>query len=175
MSTLAYLHTRQFLPLARTRELMSSLLGVDLSEATIVNLLGKMAEKLMPAYELIKTRILASGYAGSDETGCKLNGKTHWMWTLQKEQNTFIWQSESRGYEALAMEFGTKLEDHRLVHDCWAAYFQTGAKEHQLCLAHLKRDLQYLAELFAKQKWVDSIQALFSKALALKRTMEPQP
>jgi len=175
MSTVAYMHTRQFLSLARIKELMSSLFGIEMSEGTIVNLLEKMAEKLMPAYQLIKNQILDSGYAGADETGCKVDGKKHWIWAIQNERGTFIWQSKSRGYEALEIEFGSKLNDLILIHDCWAAYFQTGAQEHQLCLAHLKRDLQYLAELFPKQKWVDSMQTLFSKALALKREMEPEP
>jgi transposase len=175
MSTIAYLHTRQFVPFKRSKELMKSLFGLSISEGSIVNLLERMVEKAMPVYEMIKQNILESGYAGADETGCKVNGKKHWFWTIQNQENTFIWLSETRGYDAIQEQFSARLRDLILIHDCWAAYFQTGAKAHQLCLAHLSRDLQYLSELYPNQKWVEAIQNLFSGALTLKREMVEDP
>ena len=171
MSTLAYLHTRQFIPFERSKELMNSLFGLPISEGSIANLLEKMVEKAMPVYEKIRQNILESSHAGADETGCKVNGKKHWFWTLQNQQSTFIWLSKTRGYDAVEEQFADQLKDHILIHDCWAAYFQTGAKAHQLCLAHLSRDLQFLKELHPQQKWVEAIQNLFSQALTLKREM----
>ena len=175
MSTITYLYARQFIPFKRSKELMSSLFGLSMSEGSIANLLERMVEKAMPVYEAIRQNILESGHAGADETGCKVNGKKHWIWTLQNELNTFIWQSETRGYDTLQEQFSDQLQPLILTHDCWAAYFQTGAAAHQLCLAHLSRDLQYLKELHPKEKWVSTIQGLFSKALALKRRMTENP
>jgi transposase len=174
MSVVAYLHTRQFLPLKRSKELMNSLLGLSISEGSIVNLLDKMVEKAMPVYERIKQNILGSGFAGADETGCKVNGKKQWFWTIQNERSTFIWLSPTRGFDSIEEEFGNRLKDLILVHDCWAAYFQTNAKAHQLCLAHLSRDLN-LTQLYPKEKWAESIQNLFSKALKLKDKMVDAP
>jgi len=175
MSTLAYLYSRQFVPLKRSKELMNSLFGLSLSEGTIVNLLEKIAQKALPVYELIRQQIIKSGYAGADETGCKVNGKTHWFWTMQNRENTFIWSSKSRGFDALNQMFSDSLNDHILVHDCWAAYFKTKARAHQLCLAHIARDLEFLAQLYPKEKWVKAIKAAFSVALRLKREMEVVP
>ena len=55
----------------------------------------------MPTYETIKQNILKSGYAGADETGCKVSGKKEWFWSIQNELSTFIWLSESRGYDSI--------------------------------------------------------------------------
>jgi len=175
MSTITYLHTRQFVPLRRSKELMNSLFGLSLCEGSIVNQLDKMVEKAMPAYEMIKQNILDSGYAGGDETGCKVNGKKQWFWTIQNELNTFIWLSESRGYDSIEEQFADQLKELILIHDCWAAYFQTNAKAHQLCLAHLQRDLNLLTQLYPTQNWALSIQNLFSDALLLKKEMVQNP
>lgn len=170
-----YLHTRQFLPLKRGKELLNSLFGLPISEGSMVNLLDKMVEKMMPAYEWIKEKILASGFAGADETSCKVNGEKHWFWTLQNADYTFIWPSPFRGYDAIREQFADSIQYLMLVHDCWAPYFQTGAKAHQLCLAHLQRDLQYLTELYPGQKWAKTIQTLFTKAIKLKKKMVDDP
>ncbi|EOR93545.1 hypothetical protein ADIARSV_3258 [Arcticibacter svalbardensis MN12-7] len=34
-----------------------------------------------------------------------------------------------------------------LVHDRWAAHFKCEAIQHQICLAHLLRDLNYIAQI----------------------------
>jgi transposase len=171
----AYLHTRQYLPLKRAKELLGSLFGLPISEGSMVNLLDKMVAKAIPIYQYIEEKILESGFAGADETGCKVNGQKHWFWTIQNEAYTFIWPSQSRGFDALQQQFGDRLSELILVHDCWAAYFKTGAKAHQLCLAHLQRDLQYLLELYPQHNWAKKIQELFSQALELKRKMLKDP
>ena len=125
VSVITYLHARQFLPLKRSKELINSLFGLSISEGSIVNLLDKMVEKVMPVYEMIKQNILKSGFAGADETGCKVNGKKQWFWTIQNERNTFIWLSETRGYDAIKTQFDDEFKDLILIHDCWAAYFKT--------------------------------------------------
>lgn len=175
MSMVSYLYTRQFVPLKRLKELMNSLFGLSMSEGTIVNLLEKMVEKAMPAYQIIKHNILKSGYAGADETGCKVNGDNQWLWTLQNELYTYIWLSHTRGYDAIEEQFADELKNLILIHDCWSAYFQTGASAHQLCMAHLNRDLQYLSELYPDDHWVKNIRNQFSKALNLKREMVEDP
>jgi len=105
----------------------------------------------MPTYETIKQNILNSGYAGADETGCKVNGKKQWFWTIQNELSTFIWLSKSRGYDSIEEQFTDHLKELILIHDCWAAYFLTDAKAHQLCLAHLQRDLIFLTQSYPNQ------------------------
>ena len=55
-----------------------------------------------------------------------------------------------------------------LVSDRWRSHINTYARGHQLCLAHLLRELNYLIELEATA-WAASIKTLFKRAIELKR------
>ncbi len=59
-----------------------------------------------------------------------------------------------------------------LVHDCWASHFNTHAITHQICIAHLLRDLNYLTELYWN-KWSMAVKLLFQHALGLEKQMQP--
>lgn len=51
------------------------------------------------------------------------------------------------------------------VTDRHSAYFALHFLNHQICLAHLLRELQYLSELDIQQKWSEKIAALFREAI----------
>lgn len=59
------------------------------------------------------------------------------------------------------------------MHDCWASHFKTEALSHQICLAHLLRDLNYLTERY-EHKWSKVCKTLFQSALKLKNKMKPK-
>lgn len=54
-----------------------------------------------------------------------------------------------------------------LVSDCWASQLKTEAAQHQLCLAHLLRELKNFQVALA-DKWSFECEALFKKAIHLK-------
>ena len=58
-----------------------------------------------------------------------------------------------------------------LVHDCWRSQISTSAMNHQLCLAHLIRELNYFIEL-DKEKWSTQFKDLLQKAIKLKPTLD---
>lgn len=74
-ATIAYLHTRQYLPFERMREFFNDFCNLPISQGTISNLLNKLAHKAEPANDLIAQRIENQNIVGSDETGIKVNGK----------------------------------------------------------------------------------------------------
>jgi transposase len=57
-----------------------------------------------------------------------------------------------------------------LISDAWAAQLATNTKGHQLCMAHLMRDLKYLTETL-KDEWSEKVKQVFSEVLKLKRTL----
>jgi hypothetical protein len=57
-----------------------------------------------------------------------------------------------------------------LISDSWAAQLKTPAKRHQLCLAHLLRELNYFQELY-HIKWAADMKDLLSRAISLKNKM----
>lgn len=164
---IAYMFARQYLPFQRTKELLSHFTGLKISEGTINNILQRFTSKALPSYQEIKTQIEGAEYLGTDETGAKVNGNKYWFWTWQNKRLTFITQSESRGYKTIQRTFENGFPNAILQHDRWAAHFQCEAKNHQICISHLQRELNYLKELY-NHKWVRSFKTLIKKALELK-------
>ena len=56
------------------------------------------------------------------------------------------------------------------VTDRHSAYFALHFMNHQVCLAHLLRELQYLSELNTEQDWSEQIAGLFREAIHERNT-----
>jgi transposase len=173
-SLIGYFHTRQFVPFKRIKEIFTDVFNTSISEGGIHYVLDRLVSKAQPAYELIKQK-LQSGTEhaiGSDETGVKVDGDKHWAWTWQNEEATFITITDNRGQKSIDATFKEGFKDSVLVHDCWKSHFNTEALSHQLCLAHLLRDLNYLNELYG-HKWSLVAKLLLKQALGKKKQMKP--
>lgn len=164
----AYLNVRQYMPYNRIQEFYSQIMGLEISQGGVVGLLQRFTGKSLPVYQEIKNRIEKADYLGTDETGAKINSKTHWFWTWQNEALTFIVQSQSRGYKTIQETFPNGLPDAVLVHDRWAAHFGCDASDHQICLAHLLRDLNYVEQVH-QSNWAQSLKSVLKDAIALKK------
>jgi transposase len=162
----AYLNVRQYMPFGRIQEFYSKIMGLEISLGGVAGLLQRFTAKALPMYQEIKKRVEKSTCLGTDETGAKINGKTHWFWTWQNEALTFIVQSQSRGYKTIQEIFPCGLPDIVLVHDRWAPHFRCEARHHQICLAHLFRDLNYIDQVHASD-WAHSLKSLLKQAIAL--------
>lgn len=173
ISLTAYLSSRQFIPYNRLSELIKSITNVSMSEGTIYNLLNKAANMVLPIYEGIKDEISKAITIGGDETGVKVNKNKSWAWTWQTLFATYITVSPSRGFATILGAFPDGFPQATLVSDSWAAQLKTPAKRHQLCLAHLLRELNFLQELY-KIKWVTEMKEVLSSAINLKNKMTPE-
>lgn len=162
----AYMNVRHYMPYNRMQEFYSQFTGLNISQGGIGCLLQRFTSKALPAYQEIKERVEKAVCLGTDETGAKVNGKKHWFWTWQNESLTFIKQSPSRGYKTIAETFTEGLPNAVLVHDRWAAHFGCEAQGHQVCLAHLLRDLNYIQQVH-QSKWAEALKSLFKQAITL--------
>lgn len=170
-SLVGYFHTRQYIPFKRMQEIFTDIFHTPISEGGIHYLLAKLARKAAPAYQIIKDKLQVTKHAvGSDETGIKVNGDKHWGWTWQTPEATFITITNNRGQKSIDETFENGFKNATLVHDCWASHFNTNALTHQICIAHLLRDLNYLTELH-NHKWSKTLKLLLQKALRLKKRM----
>lgn len=163
-SMVAYLSVRQYLPFERMKELFDQVFQIPISKGTIQNILVRAAEKAMPIYQDIKSRIEQCAYVGGDETSVRVNGKKMWVWTIQNESFTFLHTSDNRGFATLRDLFPNGLPKTIIGHDAYPAWFKLDAKAHQLCLAHLHRDLNYYIEYYPKDNWAQSIKELLYEA-----------
>ena len=171
-ATIAYMHTRQYIPFERMSEYFSDVCNLPISQGAICDILDRFAQKAFPAYNLIAKEVENTNVIGSDETGAKVNGKSNWFWTWQSKLATFIAFSTNRGTATIDANFSNGFENAILVHDCWKSHFETKAQSHQLCTAHLLRELNFFEERY-QSEWAIQFKLLLYEALELKKTLTP--
>jgi len=146
-------NTVQHIPFKRLTTALNDIYGIEISQGSVSNILNRMRKQSLSGYEAIRNRIAYADVVGADETGENVNGKLQWMWTFQNEVATYIFQHTSRGKAAIENHFPAGLPRSILVTDRHASYFNMETAGHQLCLAHLLRDLIYLTESNKEQTW----------------------
>ena len=167
-SLVSYLSVRQYLPVERMTELLSSLFGLSLSTGGVCYLLEKVKQKATPVYESIRQFVLKGRVVGADETGVNINGKNHWAWTFQNQWATYIAINKSRGTKAIDQIMPEGFGKNILVTDCWPSYFKQNAAGHQLCTAHLLRELKFLAQKYPLNSWAPRFSKLITDALQMR-------
>ncbi len=166
----AYLSAFQYLPYKRITLLMQDIFGIPMSEGTVDNLLERAAQKAVPAYSAIQQRIQLEAVVGGDETGASIGGKKGWMHTWQSPKLTFIVASMNRGFQTMLQYFPKGFPQSVYVSDCWAAQLKVPARLHQLCMAHLLRELNNFMEAL-DCKWSREMKTVFIDAILLKQQL----
>ncbi len=103
----------------------------------------RLAEILQPWYEEIQRDALNSSVLNADETGWRVDGKTHWLWCFASNDLSYFLIDQSRGQPAL-LRFFTEEFAGTLVADFWAPYNAVACAHAQKCLVHLLRDLEHV-------------------------------
>jgi hypothetical protein len=83
----------------------------------------------------------ASAVLHADETGWRVNGKTHWLWCFCSAETTYYHIDPGRG-RVVVKKFFKKAYAGVLVSDFWGAYNAVACARKQKCLPHLLRDLK---------------------------------
>jgi len=144
-ATAVYLVEQQLLPLARACEVMRDLLGVQMSEGTVCDLITRCALRLATVEQQIKAALIQSEVIHQDETGLDVAGKRHWMHVTCTPTLTHYHVDKSRGQAALEAIGILPQFSGVSIHDGWASYFLYDC-QHAACIVHLLRDLVFLAE-----------------------------
>ena len=144
-ATAVYLVEQQLLPLARACEVMRDLLGVQMSEGTVWELIKRCALELAPVEQQIKEALKRAEVIHQDETGLHVGGLRHWMHVTCTPSLTHYHVDKSRGQAALEAIGILPHFTGISIHDGWASYFLYDC-QHAACIVHLLRDLVFLAE-----------------------------
>jgi transposase len=170
-AVVAYLSVVQHVPFKRLVGLIKDFYGIEISQGTVSNILNRMRKQSIAAYNTIRKAIEKSVVTGADETGEIVNGKLHWMWVFQNKLFTYIFQHPSRGKEAIDSHFPNGLLRSIIVTDRHRSYFNMDTAGHQLCLAHLLRELIYLQELNKEQTWASDMLELLRDSIHQRKTI----
>ena len=160
-----YLSTVQFLPYNRIASFFKEVFGLEISQGSMVNWINEAKRSAEPAIEKIKEYIMQSPVVGFDESGCYCNKHLDWAWIAQTVYFTLVFHARSRKGQELEDRFGDSLERMTAVTDRHSAYFALHFLNHQVCLAHLLRECQYLNELDREQQWSRSVEDLLQEAI----------
>ena len=153
-----YLVQQQLLPWARACEVLSDLVGVQISEGTLASLIEHCAQNLKEVEEHIKEALVKADVLHQDETGLYVKGVRSWMHVACTAQLTHYAVHPKRGKEALDAIGILPRFQGTSVHDGWRSYFLY-ACSHALCLVHLLRELTFLAEEQGLE-WAADLKAL---------------
>lgn len=137
-----YLRFTQNIALERLSTLLSTMLGLDVSEGAIVNILEASREAFAAQREAIREKLLSGTALQSDETGLRV-GKDNWyLWVFHHKDSAIFVAAPTRAQTVVA-DFLGDFRPEYWVSDCYAGQMGWAEKDHQVCLAHLIRDVQY--------------------------------
>ena len=159
------------LTIDQTRYVLLSPLRTRVSAGGLADLWRRAAEILLPWYETIGEEARRSAVLHADETGWRVNGRTHWLWCFANHRSCWYMIDEGRGSEALN-RFFTEAFEGVLIHDFWKPYASVmleGSGEHQCCLAHLLRELEHVSEKMLPHKRADHAEEWSAFVKMLKR------
>src|SRR5262245_30812168 len=137
----AWLHYLLGTTLAQIVDVFNFHLHFKLSPGGLVQMWHRLREVLLAWYLEVQARALDSAVLHADETGWRVDGKTHWLWCFTTADLTYYMIDRSRGSPALKRFFKKEFAGV-LVTDFWAAYNAVVAARKQKCLPHLLRDLK---------------------------------
>ena len=169
-SLVVYLSVVQFLPYGRIANFLNDVLGLSPSEGSLVNWVNEAKRNAQPIVDRIKEYIISSNVVGFDESGCYCNKRLDWAWIAQTVCYTLLFRANDRSSKVLTEQFGDSLERMTAVPDRHSAHFALHFLNHQVCLVHLLRELQYLSELDTYQKWSEQVTNLFREAIHERNT-----
>ena len=115
-------------------------LQFNVTPGGLVQMWHRLAEILDSWYQEIAEEVVHAGVLHADETGWRVNGRTHWLWCFTNHASTLFTIERSRA-GPVVLKFLTDCFDGVLISDFWGAYNVLTCVK-QKCLVHLLRDLE---------------------------------
>ena len=140
--TMAILKYHHGLPGNKIKEVFQGLSGLKISEGAISQALGRLSGWLKTETGHILEMIRESSHLHMDETGWKVNGKSHWLWAAVNDKLAYYTIDRSRGSKVAKDILGEAFKG-TLITDFYSAYNKLSAKQ-QKCLVHLLREMREL-------------------------------
>ncbi len=148
---MVYLLDYQLLPSARAAELLSDVLGCEVSEGTLYTSREQCFVQLASVEASIHQQIAQAEVLHCDETGMRVQGKLWWLHVASTDALTFYWVHTKRGKAAMdAMKILPEYDDIS-VHDGLKSYAHYDC-DHALCNAHHLRELALITALLRRNR-----------------------
>lgn len=136
----------QMVSLKRTAAMIQAMTGRLLSEATLLGFVSRLHRALEPWEAAAIARLLDMPVLHVDETSLRVDRKNHWIHVCAGGPITVKGLHRKRGCEAVDALGIIPRYGGVIVHDCWKTYLTYTRCKHQLCGAHLLRELQAVTD-----------------------------
>lgn len=136
----------QMVALGRVQKMVKSLIGVMISEATMLKYVLRLHESLADWEKEATERILTCPAINVDETSLRVNKNNQWIHVYCAGDITLKLLHPGRGKEAIEHITIIPRYDGIIIHDCWASYLSCDHCGHGLCGSHLLRELVFIIE-----------------------------
>jgi transposase len=136
----------QMLSLKRVQQSIQTLIGLVISEATILKYVLLLHQALEKWEQAAIERLLTLPAMHVDETSLRVDKKNHWIHVCSGGEITLKFLHEKRGQEAMQAIGVIPRYGGVIIHDCWASYLAYEHCGHGLCGAHLLRELTFIVE-----------------------------
>ena len=137
---------------SQVAQVLNSLFHFPISPGGLTQMWARAAEILEPWYTQIAAEANAGAVLHADETGWRVNGKTHWLWCFTNPRLSYYHIDPSRG-SAVLKEFFGEYFDGTLVSDFFSAYNCLSVKRRQTCMAHLLREIKKVSARNESDEW----------------------
>jgi transposase len=139
-----YCKHQQHFSYQRLRGLFGDVLGLEISEGAIGNLLRREGAKFMAQAEAYLADLRRAAVVASDETGVRIEGVNAQQWVFHSPDTVVHKMAFSRGAQVVRDVMDGSQPDY-WISDRYSAQQGHGA-QHQTCLAHLARDAALVLE-----------------------------
>jgi len=143
------------------QQFFKELFELDISRGMLCKATQKVCYSLRPAYEQLAERLPTERQIGVDETGHHDEGRLQWTWCFDAPDYSLFRIDESRGSSVLERMLGKDFTGI-VCADYWGAYRKYARlfdARVQYCMAHLIREIRFLAEHSVKKlaRWADGL------------------
>jgi len=144
-----------------------TLFHLEISRGMLCKATQKVSQALQPAYDRLAGRLPQEAQVNVDETGHHDGGKLHWTWCFDTARYSLFKIHKSRGSGVLEEMLGKNFEGI-IGADYWGAYRKYARLfdvRMQYCMAHLIREIRFLAEHRVKKlsRWGQKLLAWLKK------------
>ncbi|MDQ3812815.1 MAG: IS66 family transposase [Armatimonadota bacterium] len=162
-----YLRFAQVIPFERLARLLSDLFGLEISEGALANILHDSAPAFATQANAIKRQLLSGSVLQSDETSARVGKRTFWTWVFHHADSACFVTAASRGKKVVEAFLGD-LRPDVWVSDRFGAQMGWARTDHQVCLAHLIRDVQYVIDA-GDTAFAPGVMGLLKRAVGIGR------
>ena len=136
----------QMISLKRAQQSIRTLIGLAVSEATILKYVMRLHHALEAWEQSAIEQILAMPAMHVDETSLRVDRRNHWIHVCASGDITLKFLHPKRGSEAIDTIGVIPRYGGVVIHDCWASYLTYDQCDHGLCGSHLLRELTFIVD-----------------------------